>query len=75
VLRASRGYAAGCRALTAVAEGLWRADNHYEGGDLTIWALQRFALVFGRPGELRAARRDEINSCVAHWRILAENAR
>jgi integrase len=44
----------------------------YDGHDLTAQALKLLALVFTRPGELRAARWSEINFDAAEWRIPPE---
>jgi integrase len=54
-----------------VAE-LLRAIDGYDGHDLTAQALKLLALVFTRPGELRAARWSEINLDASEWRIRAE---
>jgi integrase len=51
---------------------LLRAIDGYDGHDLTAQALKLLALVFTRPGELRAARWSEINLDEAEWRIPAE---
>jgi len=51
---------------------LLRAIDGYEGHDLTAQALKLLALVFTRPGELRAARWSEINFDEPEWRIPAE---
>jgi integrase len=56
---------------TKVGE-LLRAIDGYDGHDLTAQALKLLALVFTRPGELRAARWTEINFDAAEWRIPAE---
>jgi integrase len=56
---------------TKVGE-LLRAVDGYDGHDLTAHALKLLALVFTRPGELRAARWSEINFDEAEWRIPAE---
>lgn len=51
---------------------LLRHIDAYQGGAVVRHALQLLPLIFVRPGELRAARWDEIDFDAARWDIPAE---
>lgn len=55
--------------------GLLRAIDGFDGQPTTRAALQLMALLFPRPGELRAARWEEFDLDDAIWRIPAERTK
>ncbi|PJK31343.1 tyrosine-type recombinase/integrase [Minwuia thermotolerans] len=55
--------------------GLLRAIDGFDGQPTTRAALQLMALLFPRPGELRAARWAELDFDEAIWRIPAERTK
>jgi integrase len=55
--------------------GLLRAIDTFDGWPTTKAALQFSALTFARPGEVRGAKRSEINFAKAVWRISAERTK
>jgi integrase len=55
--------------------GLLRAIDEFDGWPTLRAALKFCALTFARPGEVRGARRSEINFDKAVWRIAAERTK
>ena len=55
--------------------GLLRAIDEFDGWSTLRAALKFCALTFARPGEVRGARRSEINFDKAVWRIAAERTK